>query len=315
MSRALVTGAAGFIASHLCEALLTRGDSVLGVDSLTDNYAPARKRANLRSALAAGLEFRRLDLTSVALDPLLSGTDVVYHLAAQPGVRGSWGENFDCYARHNLLATQRLLEAAVRAGVARFVFASSSSVYGELGEGSAREDDRPAPVSPYGLTKLAGEELVAVYRRQGLSAVSLRYFTVYGPRQRPDMAFASFIRAVLSSRLLRVLGDGSQTRDFTFVSDAVAATVAAAELGTEPVYNVSGGTTSTLLEAIAQIERLTSRPALLHFSPPARGEAHRTSADLTAARRDLGYAPQVSLPDGLALQVEAAMSEPTEAVA
>ena len=319
MSRVLVTGAAGFIGSHLCEALLARGDEVLGVDSFTENYSPARKRANLTDALAAGLEFRRLDLTCDALDPVLRRIDVLYHLAGQPGVRSSWSENFDTYARRNLVATQRLLEAALRAGGTRFVFASSSSVYGNVAERPARECDRLAPVSPYGLTKVAAEELIGVYRRvHGLSAVSLRYFTVYGPRQRPEMAFASFIRAVLSGRPLPVLGDGHQTREFTLVTDAVAATIAAAELGTEPSYNVSGGTTSTLLEAIAQIERLTGRSALISFSPSAQGDAYTTSADLTAARRDLGYGPEVSLHDGLALQIRAAMAapvEPAEAVA
>jgi nucleoside-diphosphate-sugar epimerase len=313
VSRVLVTGAAGFIGSHLCEALLARGDDVLGVDAFTENYSPGRKRANLKDALAAGLEFRRLDLTCDGLDPVLRGIDFVYHLAAQPGVRSSWGDDFDIYARRNLVATQRLLEAALQADLARFVFASSSSVYGHVRGRPAGESDRPAPVSPYGLTKAACEELVAVYRRvHGLSAVSLRYFTAYGPLQRPDMAFASFIRSVLSGRPLRVLGDGHQTREFTYVGDAVGATIAAAELGTDPVYNIGGGASSTLLEAIALIEQLANRSALIGFSPSARGDAYRTSADLTAATRDLGYQPKVSLRDGLALQIKAAMREPVE---
>jgi nucleoside-diphosphate-sugar epimerase len=313
VNRVLVTGAAGFIGSHLCDALIARGDAVLGVDSFTEYYSPARKRANLSDALATGLEFRRIDLTCDPLEPHLAGVDVVYHLAGQPGVRPSWGEDFDCYARRNLVATQRLLEATLRAGGARFVFASSSSVYGNIGGRPARESDRLAPVSPYGLTKAACEELVGVYRRMhGLSAVSLRYFTVYGPRQRPEMAFASFIRDVLARRPLRVLGDGKQTRDFTFIADVVAATIAAAERGTEPAYNISGGTNTTLLDAIAEIERLAERPALISFSPSARGDAYRTNADLTAARRDLGYGPQMPLREGLALQVHAAMREPVE---
>jgi nucleoside-diphosphate-sugar epimerase len=313
MSRVLVTGAAGFIGSHLCDALIARGDDVVGVDSLTEYYSPARKRANLSNALATGLEFRRIDLSCDKLEPVVEGVDVVYHFAGQPGVRQSWGEDFDVYARQNLVATQRLLEATVRAGGARFVFASSSSVYGNIGARPARESDRLAPVSPYGLTKAACEELVGVYRRvHGLSAVSLRYFTAYGPRQRPEMAFASFIRAVLSGRPLHVLGDGRQTRDFTFVADVVSATIAAAKTGTESVYNISGGATTTLLTAIAEIERLTGRRALISFSPPAQGDPYRTSADLTAALRDLGYAAEVSLREGLALQVSAAMGEPVE---
>lgn len=315
MSRVLVTGAAGFIGSHLCDALIARGDGVIGVDSFTEYYSPARKRANLAGALAAGLEFRRVDLSCDPLEAVVGGVDVVYHLAGQPGVRPSWGEDFDLYARRNLVATQRLLEATLRTGNVRFVFASSSSVYGHIGTQPARESDRPAPVSPYGLTKAACEELVDVYRRvHGLSAVSLRYFTAYGPRQRPEMAFAAFIRSVLSGRPLRVLGDGRQTRDFTFVGDVVAATIRAAEVGTEPVYNISGGASSTLLEAIEEIERLAGRPALIGFFPPARGDAARTSADLTAARRDLGYQPAVSLREGLAVQIRAAMEEPVEPV-
>ena len=315
MSRVLVTGAAGFIGSHLCDALLARGDTVIGVDSFTEYYSPARKRANLADALASGLEFRRVDLSCDPLDAVVEGLDVVYHLAGQPGVRPSWGENFDFYAQRNLVATQRLLEATLRARNIRFVFASSSSVYGNIGAQPARESDRPAPVSPYGLTKAACEELIDVYRRvHALSAVSLRYFTAYGPRQRPEMAFAAFIRAVISGRPLRVLGDGRQTRDFTFVSDVVAATIRAAEVGTAPIYNISGGASSTLLEAIEEIERLAGRPALIGFSPPARGDASRTSADLGAARRDLGYEPAVSLREGLAVQIRAAMEEPGEPV-
>lgn len=315
MSRVLVTGAAGFIGSHLCDALIARGDTVVGVDSFTEYYSPARKRANLADALATGLEFRRVDLTCDPLEPVVEEIDVVYHLAGQPGVRSSWGGDFDLYARRNLVATQRLLEATLRCGNVRFVFASSSSVYGNIGAQPARESDRPAPISPYGLTKAACEEVVEVYRRvHGLSAVSLRYFTAYGPRQRPEMAFAAFIRSVLLGRPLRVLGDGRQTRDFTFVSDVVKATIAAAELGTEPAYNISGGASATLIEAIEEIERLAGRPALIGFSPPARGDASRTSADLTATRRDLGYEPAVSLRDGLALQIRAAVDEPVESV-
>jgi len=313
VSRVLVTGAAGFIGSHLCEALLARGDSVLGVDAFTEYYSPVRKRANLSVAVASGLEFKRVDLSCDPLDALVEGIDVVYHMAAQPGVRSSWGNEFDAYVRHNIVTTQRLLEATLRAGGARFVFASSSSVYGNILTGPARESDQPAPVSPYGFTKSACEELLSVYRRvHGLSAVALRYFTVYGPRQRPEMAFASFIRAILSGRPVRVFGDGTQTRDFTFVSDVVTATVRAAELGTALAYNISGGTNSTLLDAIAEIERLTGRRALISFSSWARGDAYRTHADLTAAERDLRYTPEVSLADGLELQIEAAMREPLE---
>jgi nucleoside-diphosphate-sugar epimerase len=314
VSRVLVTGAAGFIGSHLCEALLARGDAVLGVDSFTEYYSPARKRANLTDAVASGLDFSLVDLTCDPLEPILDGIDVVYHLAGQPGVRASWGQDFEVYTKHNLVATQRLLEAMHRAGDHRLVFASSSSVYGHI-DVTAQEADPFAPVSPYGMTKAACEQLIDVYRREhGLSAVSLRYFTAYGPRQRPEMAFASFIRSVLLGRPLDILGDGSQVRDFTYVSDVVAATIAAAELGAEPAYNISGGANCTLLEAIEEIERITRRPALMGFSPPGRGDAARTSADLTAATRDLGYRPAVSLQDGLARQIEAALAEPIELI-
>jgi len=314
MSRVLVTGAAGFIGSHLCEALIARGDDVLGVDCFTDFYSPARKQANLTDTLAAGLDFRPIDLACDELESIVDGIDVVYHLAGQPGVRQSWGE-FDLYAQRNLVATQRLLEATLRSGHARFVFASSSSVYGHIDGQPARESDPFAPVSPYGMTKAACEQLIDVYRRvHGLSAVSLRYFTAYGPRQRPEMAFAAFTRAILLGRPLRVLGDGRQVRDFTYVDDVVAATIAAAERGTEPAYNIAGGASSTLIAAIEEIERLAGRRALIDYSASARGDASRTSADLTAARRDLGYQPSVSLREGLALQVGAAMEEPVELV-
>jgi nucleoside-diphosphate-sugar epimerase len=309
VSRVLVTGAAGFIGSHLCDALLARGDEVLGVDSFTDYYPKVRKRANVTPALASGLRLKHTDLTSDELEPIVAEVDVVYHLAAQPGIRGSWSE-FDLYAQRNVLATQRLLEATVRTGDARFVFASSSSVYGHIDGNPARESDRLAPVSPYGLTKVSCEELIDVYRRShGLSAVSLRYFTAYGPRQRPEMAFAAFIRAILRGKLLPVFGDGRQVRDFTFVGDVVAGTIAAAELGTKPVYNISGGASCTLSEAIEEIERLTRRRAVVGFAAPARGDASRTSADLTAARRDLGYRPTVSLREGLKRQIRAAKDE------
>jgi nucleoside-diphosphate-sugar epimerase len=315
VSRVLVTGAAGFIGSHLCDALIARGDDVVGVDSFTKYYAPARKRANIKQARKAGLDFRRVDLTRGDLGSLVEGVDVVYHLAGQPGIRPSWGEEFELYARHNLGATQRLLEATLESGSPRFVFASSSSVYGHIGDTPARESDPLAPVSPYGLTKAACEALIDVYRREtGLSAVSLRYFTVYGPRQRPEMAFASFISSVLAGRPLRVHGDGRQVRDFTFVADVVAATIAAAERGIEPAYNVSGGATSTLFEAIEEIERLVGRRALIDFSPRARGDATRTGADLSAAMRDLAYQPSVALSDGLAQQIGAALREPVEPV-
>jgi len=307
VTRCLVTGAAGFIGSHLCEALLRAGRSTVGVDCYTDYYDPARKRTNVETAVGMGLHLVDADLTADRLDALVAGVDVVYHLAGQPGVRPSWGAAFELYASRNLLATQRLLEACAAASVGRFVFASSSSVYGHAAECRVGEDAPRRPVSPYGLTKAACEDLIDVYRRvNGLSAVSLRYFTVYGPRQRPEMAFASFIERIAAGRPITVYGDGGQTRDFTYVSDVVAATIAAAERGGRYCYNVSGGANASLLEAIAAIEHATGCCAVVEFAPVARGDARHTRADLTAAGRDLRYQPSVPLDLGVARQVAAA---------
>jgi nucleoside-diphosphate-sugar epimerase len=307
MRRVVVTGAAGFIGSHLCETLLARGDEVVGIDCFTDYYDPAVKRANLLRSRESGLRFVSADLAEAQLEPHLEGAAAVFHLAAQPGVRSSFGGDFKLYASRNLVATQRLLEAMVNAGTGRLVFASSSSVYGGTAGAESTEDATRAPISPYGLTKAACEDLVDVYRRTtGLSATALRYFTVYGPRQRPEMAFAAFITAILRGRSLTVFGDGSQSRDFTYVGDAVAATVAAAEDGVRRAYNVSGGARATVLEAIRLIERLTGRRALLHLQPAGRGDPLQTSADLRAARTDLGYWPTTSLEAGLTEQIAAA---------
>jgi nucleoside-diphosphate-sugar epimerase len=306
MMRCLVTGAAGFIGSHLCEALLARGDEVVGVDSFSEYYDPKLKRANLADALAMGLDFRAVDLIRDALDSLLARVDVVFHLAGQPGVRDSWQE-FSLYAERNLLATQHLLETCARTKPGRVVFASSSSVYGERNGKAAGETDPRAPVSPYGLSKAACEDLLDVYRRTaGLSMVALRYFTVYGPRQRPEMAFARFITRVLADEPVPIFGDGRQRRDFTYVDDAVAATVAAAAHGERPAYNVSGGASASVREAIAEIERIIGRKARVEFVDAARGDPRSTRADLSAVIRDLEYRPVTALRVGLERQIEAA---------
>jgi nucleoside-diphosphate-sugar epimerase len=311
VTRCLVTGAAGFIGSHLCEALLAAGHQVVGVDALTDYYDPTRKRANLETALAMGLFFTPADLACDPLESLVAEAEVVYHLAGQPGVRPSWGAQFELYANRNLLATQRLLEASSGSPVRRFVFASSSSVYGNHGPVAVDEQSPRRPVSPYGLTKAACEDMIDVYRRQcGLSAVSLRYFTVYGPRQRPEMAFASFITRIVAGLPVTVFGDGAQTRDFTYVADAVAATIAAADRGELPCYNVSGGSHASLREAITQIERATGHRAEIEFAPQARGDARHTRADLAAVCRDLGYRPSVGLETGVTRQVAASLRSP-----
>jgi nucleoside-diphosphate-sugar epimerase len=285
----VVTGAAGFIGSHLAEALAASGHEVAGVDAFTDFYDPGLKREN-----AAGLDLRRLDLAEDELD--LRGFDGVFHLAGQPGVRASWGPEFDLYVRRNVLATQRVTEAAAQAGV-RLVFASSSSIYGNAERYPTPEDVVPAPISPYGITKLAGEHLVRAY---GADAVVLRYFTVYGPRQRPDMAFTRLLTALAEGRPFELFGDGSQTRGFTYVSDAVAATIAAMERAPAgAVYNVGGGSEATMLEAIALAEQVSDRTLEVVEAPAAAGDARRTAADAARIRADLGWSAKVGLEDGL----------------
>lgn len=308
MTRVVVTGAAGFIGSHLCEALLASGVEVVGIDCLTEYYDPARKLENVAPARGMGMEFHQFDLCEARLEPLLDGVDAVFHLAGQPGVRPSFGHEFAHYTNRNLLATQRLLEAGLNAAVGRFVFASSSSVYGNHNGEQVREDDVRAPLSPYGLTKAACEDLIDVYRRaNGVSATSLRYFTVYGPRQRPEMAFAQFIERVLGGHPVTVYGDGRQSRDFTYVGDVVRATIAAAERGERPAYNVAGGASTTLIDALRMIERLAGRAAVIDWLTDARGDVRHTRADMSAAASDLGYTPRTPMQEGLWLQVEDAL--------
>jgi UDP-glucose 4-epimerase len=291
--KALVTGAAGFIGSHLAEELVRQGWTVVGLDSYTDYYA---------RALVSG------DLLSADLELLLQSVEVVFHQAGQPGVRRSWGRSFDAYTNNNILATQRLLEASLSLGsLQRFVFASSSSVYGDSPDLPYSERTLPQPVSPYGVTKLAAEHLCRLYSHLGVPAVSLRYFTVYGPRQRPDMAFTRFIQSLLEGTEIVVYGDGEQTRDFTYVSDIVAANMAAATVPLEEVagrtFNLGGGSRVKLRDVIAQLESLTGCSARLRFDPNQRGDARHTHADSTAARETLGFIPQVQLQAGLEEQV------------
>jgi UDP-glucuronate 4-epimerase len=289
MSRYVVTGAAGFIGSHLADALLARGDDVVAVDSFTDYYDPARKEEN-----AEAFDVQRLDVAEDAL--ALDGMDGVFHLAAQAGVRPSF-EHFDVYLRRNVLATQRVLESAAAAGV-RVVFASSSSVYGDAERYPTPEDADLLPISPYGITKLAAERLVAAYP---VDAVVLRYFTVYGPRQRPDMGFSLLIDALLEDREFELFGDPS--RSFTFVGDVVDATIAAMDRAPAgAVYNVGGGEEATVREAIATLERASGRTARIRQGEHARGDARRTAADVTRIRLELDWSPRTSLEDGLRAQ-------------
>jgi UDP-glucose 4-epimerase len=303
--KAVVTGAAGFIGSHLVERLLAEGHEVLGIDAFVDYYPRAVKEANLRAARnGSGPRFRLVEGALQALDlaPLLAGADQVYHLAAQAGVRASWGKEFERYTEYNVLGTQRLLEAAVQAGRPRVVYASSSSVYGDSEALPLREDSPCRPVSPYGVTKLAAEHLCHLYvRNLGLPVVSLRYFTVYGPRQRPDMAFHRFLKAARDGAPLTLYGDGLQTRDFTFVDDILAATRAAAESGRPgAAYNVGGGERVALNDVIDLIGQVTGRPLQVEREDAQKGDMRDTFADTEAARRDLGFRPTVALREGLA---------------
>lgn len=298
----LVTGVAGFIGSHLAEALVERGEDVIGVDCFLDYYPRAIKEANL-SSLSQASRFTLIDrpLQELELESFLAKTDVVYHLAAQAGVRASWGKDFAIYTDNNILATQRLLEAAASEPPRAFVYASSSSVYGDVKELPMTETASPHPVSPYGVSKLAVENLCYLYSSQhDLPTVGLRYFTVYGPRQRPDMAFHRLFRSAQNGQEFPLYGDGQQTRDFTYVADAVEATLAAAEGGRAgKVYNVGGGARVSLLDVIREIEEITGARVLLRREPSQKGDMRDTYADTTAARTDFGYRPRVGLREGL----------------
>lgn len=301
--RAVVTGVAGFIGSHVAESLLADGHEVTGVDCFTDYYPRPMKEANL-ARLRESARFRLVEarLQDLDLAPLLDGAAHVYHLAAQAGVRASWGREFALYTDHNVLATQRLLEAALTAGRPTVVYASSSSVYGDAPALPLREDGPCQPVSPYGVTKLAAEHLAVLYHRNhGLPTVSLRFFTVYGPRQRPDMAFHRFLAAARDGTEVPVFGDGQQTRDFTYVADIVSA-VRAAPLSGRPgsVYNVGGGERIALNEVLRLIETVTARPLRIRRQEAQKGDMRDTFADTAAARRDLGFRSTVPLAEGLA---------------
>jgi UDP-glucose 4-epimerase len=304
--KVVVTGAAGFIGSHLVDRLLSEGHEVTGVDAFVDFYPRAAKEKNLRAA-RDHRRFRLIEgeVQSLPLVDLLDGASQVYHLAAQAGVRSSWGREFAQYSNHNVLATQHLLEAAVDAGVPRLVYASSSSVYGAA-ELPLREDAACHPLSPYGVTKLAAEHLACLYERNhGLPVVSLRYFTVYGPRQRPDMAFHRFLAAARDGTPVRIFGDGKQTRDFTYVDDIVTATRRAGDSGRPGcVYNVGGGQRLALEDVLRTIEQVTGRKLAITRDEAQKGDMRDTFADTTAAKRDLGFQPSVALPEGLAREWE-----------
>ncbi len=294
--RYVVTGAAGFIGSHLAGALKGAGHEVRGIDCFTDYYDPALKEKNAR-----GLEVERLDLSEAKLD--FAGFDGVFHLAGQPGVR-SFGDVFPLYLRRNQLASQRVFEAAARDG-ARVVFASSSSVYGAAERYPTPEDTRPRPSSPYGITKLACEQLADAYAREfGLECVVLRYFNAFGPRQRPDMAFTRIVSALVEGGHFELYGDGEQSRGWTYVSDIVEGTVLAMD-GGSGTYNIGGALEASMNETIGMLERISERILDVRRRQPAvPGDQRRTQADTTRIRADLGWQPRVSLEEGLVRQWE-----------
>lgn len=332
----LVTGAAGFIGSHLAERLVNEGYNVVGVDCFTDYYPRDIKERNLQAFLrgampgacgrddkpsrhkcdrtrgeafrdASNFDFFELDLLEIDLTELLQGVDYVFHEAAQAGVRASWGADFEIYTRNNVLATQRLLEAAKETKLEKFVYASSSSVYGDAESYPTSEDMTPKPISPYGVTKLAGEHLCMLYWKNfGVPIVALRYFTLYGQRQRPDMAFHKFIKAILQDEPITIYGDGEQTRDFTYVDDAVEANLLAMESDVVgEVFNIGGGSRITVNGVVEMLEKIIGYSAKIKHIAKQKGDVRHTAADIKKARKLLGYEPRFDLRKGLSLQVEA----------
>ena len=303
--RALVTGAAGFIGSQLATALVADGAEVVGLDAFTDFYSRDIKERNIL-ALRGRPNFTLVEgaVQTVDLRKVLEGVTHVFHLAAQAGVRSSWGTDFTTYTSNNVDATQRLLEAVTHHPVSRFVYASSSSVYGDAATIPMTEESRLQPLSPYGVTKLAAEQLCYLYYvNHGVPTVSLRYFTVFGPGQRPDMGFHRFLKAAHTGQPITLYGDGEQTRDFTFVQDAVAATRAAGDRGRPgAVYNIGGGGRISIREVLALIESLAGRPLVIERGPAQKGDMRDTFADTSRAREDLGFAPAWSVESGLAAE-------------
>ncbi len=307
--RALVTGCAGFIGSHLTEALLRDGARVIGIDCFNENYQRPAKLRNLnhQGRDRDRFEFVPIDLSRGDLDEIVAEADVLFHLAAEPGMRPSWGRRFQRYVQNNVIATQLLLDAAQRWPDKRFIYASSSSVYGDAEQLPTPESTVPAPISPYGVTKLTAEHLCQAYTASsGVWSTRLRYFTVYGPRQRPDMAFHLFCKAAVEGEPISVLGDGTQTRDFTYVDDIVAGTLAAADadLPAGGVYNLGGGSRTSVAEVLQLLAGLVDGPLDVRYTSPEPGDMRDTSADTTRAKAALGFRPRTALADGLAAELD-----------
>jgi UDP-glucose 4-epimerase len=309
MTKIIVTGVAGFIGSHLAETLLKQGHEVIGIDEFNNYYDPILKRKNIANFQdSPNFTLVEENIQSLDWQKLLLDVELIYHQAAQAGVRASWGQSFRAYTERNINATQVLLEAAKDAQkLQRLVFASTSSIYGDAETLPTNEEIKPLPVSPYGITKLAAERLGFLYHKNfGVPFVALRYFTVYGPRQRPDMAFHKFFKAVLADEAIPVYGDGQQTRDFTFVSDAIAANLAAAIVpeAVGQIFNIGGGSRVVLAEVLDIMAEIVGKPIKRNHIEKAMGDARHTAADVSKARKILNYQPQVSLRDGLTQEWE-----------
>lgn len=298
----LVTGAAGFIGSHLCRKLIKEGFSVTGIDSFTDSYPKWIKERNIKP-LMREKKFKLFssDLNDLELKKLLSNTDYVFHHAAQAGVRASWGENFSVYIKNNIEATQKLLEAAKNSRIKKFIYASSSSVYGFCPELPMSETSSLYPFSPYGVSKLAAEHLCFLYfKNYNVPTVSLRFFTVYGPGQRPDMAFHKFFKAIAEDKQITVYGDGKQTRDFTYVDDIIEANFSSLKNGVPgEIYNIGGGSRKKLEEIFPIIESICQKKIKKNREEKQRGDVPHTLADIQKAHKELNYSPQIQLSDGL----------------
>lgn len=304
----LVTGCCGFIGSHLSERLLKLKHDVVGIDCFTDYYSKKLKEQNLSNFVNDGnFEFIEKNLLEVDLKQLIEdGVDYIFHEAAQAGVRYSWGENFDIYTENNILATQRLLEACKESRVKKMIYASSSSVYGDVNSFPMKETDTVKPVSPYGVSKLATEHLCSLYYKNfDVHSISLRYFTVYGPRQRPDMAFNKFIKAIDNDEVIEIYGDGKQTRDYTYISDIIDANILAmnSKIDNAEVFNIGGGARTGLITVIELIEKLIDKKAKLKYIDSQKGDMQHTASDISKAKNKLGYQPKVNLNDGLQNQI------------
>jgi len=305
--RAIVTGCAGFIGSHLVDSLLEMGYEVIGIDCFTNYYPRWIKERNLENGLKnERFKLIEKDILELDLGKIVDGLDYLFHIAAQVGVRKSWGDNFKVYVKNNILATQKLLEACKNKNIKKFVFASSSSVYGDVAKLPMREDYYPKPISPYGSSKLACESLCYLYwKNYKVPTVSLRYFTVYGERQRPDMAFHKFIRAILTDKEIEIYGDGTQTRDFTYVGDVIEGTILGAETDAEgEVFNIAAGSRISVNEILEILQKFIGKDARIKYLEIKKGDVKHTHADVSKAKKILGYRPNFRLKDGLEKEVE-----------